>query len=958
MPLVFVLFVTALKDAIEDYGRYKTDKQANSYPCKILRDGKMVDVKCQDLVAGDIIYTKKGERFPCDMIVLSTSFDDGTCFIETSQLDGENNLKRRSALASTMEATTPEALSKFRGRVECEMPNNRLNHFQGRLILNSTEGQENQFPLTINQMLLRGAELRNTEHVYGLCVYAGVDTKVFRNLQISKLKFSSLDGRLNRLLIIMFIYNAVILVVSALLGARWAFANLDPGQAWYIFYPFQTAAAVAGLQIMTYYILYTYTIPISLFVSLEIVRAIQAIFIGWDEKLAFENSQSRLVSTSVKNSNLNEELGNVDYIFSDKTGTLTQNVMRLSKWYIGGMLFDESASPKSILKTLRGDNSKLSPEEKKDLELFVRHVAICHTAIPNFTEESDEFTYEAESPDEAALLLNMKENDIIVTERGKKNIKISILGKNESYELLELIEFSSDRKRMSVILNIPNEGIVLFCKGADSIIFERLSEESGKSTFKKEVEQKLIQFSNLGLRTLCYAYCVLTKEQFDSFKAAYSEASASLTNREEKMNEAATMIEKNLTLLGCSAIEDKLQDEVPETIEYLLKCGIKLWVLTGDKRETAIKIAISCRLFSTGMNVMMLEIDNKEEAKSKLEELYQKVQQNNNDDKNALVVTGECLRFALENAPDEFLKVGRRCHAVLCCRVTPLQKAQVVKLVKKKEKKITLSVGDGANDVSMIQSANIGVGIAGMEGGQAVRAADYAIGQFRCLKRLIAFHGRYCNFRQKKMIYYCLYKNLFFITICFWFGLASGWCGLQIYQEDFLAMFNVIFTSLFPISLGIFERDLKEDMIEAYPESYRQASKMSFYRWQTLVYYLLFGLAQSAIVYFSLVALIGDGILVSSSFVMDYWMQAWFASTIVMMVVSGKFLLNIRQWDVINLGMVGLSIFVYIAFMYLAAIMGLVAEIGAAANVSVTPSYYIFAIGIAITALLPDFVSL
>lgn len=238
-----------------------------------------------------------------------------------------------------------------------------------------------------------------------------------------------------------------------------------------------------------------------------------------------------------------------------------------------------------------------------------------------------------------------------------------------------------------------------------------------------------------------------------------------------------------MLLMGGTAIEDRLQEGVPETIAELAKSGIKLWVLTGDKTETAINIGFSCNLLTTDMELLILKANSRADTSQLLDDTLHKLNKEaetdaevaNGDRKYALVIDGTTLKYGLENATrDKVLALGMRCASVICCRVSPKQKAQVVNLVKKGLKVMTLAIGDGANDVSMIQEANVGVGISGEEGRQAVMASDYAIAQFSYLSKLLLVHGRWSYLRTSEMIFTFFYKNIMWTLVLFWYQLMCG----------------------------------------------------------------------------------------------------------------------------------------------------------------------------------------
>lgn len=513
----------------------------------------------------------------------------------------------------------------------------------------------------------------------------------------------------------------------------------------------------------------------------------------------FEN-----VPMKASNTNLNEDLGRVDYVFSDKTGTITQNVMKLSNWYVNSEVYDEMANPGALRtayeqssgKNGSSSSSKGSVGSSAELVLFLRALGLCHSAIPAHDEKTNEIIFESQSPDEIALLKGARQNGVEFVLRKKTTSKLVFWGHEEEYAVLKTLEFTSDRKRMSVIVRTPDNQLHLYCKGADNIIFERLERQSVKVNEASKLaatESALEAFAVQGLRTLVIAYRTLTEAEYEAFLTEYDEAEQAIEHRDDKIAAVCEKIEKGLVLLGSTAIEDKLQDEVPETIEFLLQCGIKVWVLTGDKRETAINIGMSSRVISAETRLCVIDEEDPKSVKTRIKTILKEMEEFP-DRLYGLVVTGLSLGMIFDLKKEkEFLEIGKRCRSVICCRVTPLQKALVVKLVQDNVKTVTLAIGDGANDVTMIQAANIGVGIVGREGSQASRAADYAFGEFRFLKRLLAVHGRYSYLRFSKLIYYSFYKNLALISVQWIFGFFNMWSASVGYFVCFLFDFVELF---------------------------------------------------------------------------------------------------------------------------------------------------------------------
>lgn len=356
-----------------------------------------------------------------------------------------------------------------------------------------------------------------------------------------------------------------------------------------------------GYNLLTFVILYNNLIPISLQVTLELVRFMQALFINYDIEMYHAESNTPAMA---RTSNLNEELGMVKYVFSDKTGTLTRNVMEYKKCSVGKQIYDaaEPSKESQLIKDMKANGPSAGV-----IKEFLTLLAVCHTVIPE-KDDDGSVLYHAASPDERALVYGAKNYGYVFETRTPTTVTINVLGKLEVFEILNVLEFTSNRKRMSVIVRNSKREIKLYCKGADTVIYERLAPKG--STFRELTLQHLEDFATEGLRTLCLAVTTIPPNVYEEWKETYHKASIALQQREAKLEDAANLIETNLQLLGATAIEDKLQEGVPETIATLLKAGINLWVLTGDKQETAINIGYSCRLLSQGMDLIILNEDS------------------------------------------------------------------------------------------------------------------------------------------------------------------------------------------------------------------------------------------------------------------------------------------------------------------------------------------------------------
>ncbi|XP_042159163.1 probable phospholipid-transporting ATPase IA isoform X9 [Oncorhynchus tshawytscha] len=890
VPLLFILVVAAVKEFIEDLKRHNADSVVNKKECQVLRNGAWEIVHWAKAVVGDIIRVGCSDYVPADSILLSSSEPQGMCYIETSNLDGETNLKIRQGLQITSEIKDIDSLMRLSGRMECESPNRHLYEFVGNIRLDG----HSTMPLGPDQILLRGAQLRNTQWVHGVVVYTGHDTKLMQNSTRPPLKLSNVERITNFQILLLFGCLLAISLVCSIGQTIWKYQYGNA--AWYMDLNYGGAANF-GLNFLTFIILFNNLIPISLLVTLEVIKFTQAFFINWDTDMLYEPTNTPAVA---RTSNLNEELGQVKYIFSDKTGTLTCNVMQFKKCTVAGVAYGHSTQSSeeagfndpSLLENLQSNH----PTAPVILD-FMTMLAICHTAVPERTD--DTIIYQAASPDEGALVRAAANLGFVFSGRTPDSVIIQALGAEEKYELLHVLEFTSTRKRMSVIMRTPSGKIRLYCKGADTVVYDRLADSS---RYKEITLKHLEQFATEGLRTLCFAVAEISESTYQQWLEVFHRASTALQNRALKLEESYELIEKNLQLLGATAIEDKLQDKVPETIETLMKADIKIWILTGDKQETAINIGHSCKLLTKNMGMLVINEDTLDATRETLshhcgmlgDALYKE-----ND--FALIIDGNTLKYALTfGARQYFLDLALSCKAVICCRVSPLQKSEVVEMVKKQVKVITLAIGDGANDVGMIQTAHVGVGISGNEGLQAANSSDYSIAQFKYLKNLLLVHGAWNYNRVSKCILYCFYKNIVLYIIEIWFAFVNGFSGQILFERWCIGLYNVIFTALPPLTLGIFERSCRKENMLKYPELYKTSQNAMGFNTKVFWAHCLNGLFHSVILFWVPLTAFQHDTVFGNGKTPDYLLLGNMVYTFVVITVCLKAGLETSSWTMFS----------------------------------------------------------
>ncbi|KFQ79056.1 putative phospholipid-transporting ATPase IG, partial [Phaethon lepturus] len=948
LPLFFVITVTAIKQGYEDWLRHRADNEVNKSNVFIVENAKQVQKESEKIKVGDIVEVKADETFPCDLIFLASSSMDGTCYVTTASLDGESNFKTHYAVRDTTVLCTDEAIDALTATIECEQPQPDLYKFVGRIIIYRSNQEPVARSLGPENLLLKGATLKNTKKIYGVAVYTGMETKMALNYQGKSQKRSAVEKSINAFLIV---YLCILLskaTVCTTLKYVWQ-SNPFNDEPWYNEKTKKERETFKVLRMFTdflsFMVLFNFIIPVSMYVTVEMQKFLGSFFISWDKEMYDEEiKEGALVNTS----DLNEELGQVEYVFTDKTGTLTENSMEFIECCIDGHTYKDCISEVDGFSQTDGPLKYYGKAEKSREELFLRALCLCHTVQIKEADQVDglmghperKYSYISSSPDEIALVKGAEkygftflglENDFMKIQNQKNE--------TEMYQLLHVLNFDPVRRRMSVIVRTTTGKLLLFCKGADSSIFPRVQQEEIQQT-KVHVDRNAVD----GYRTLCVAFKELTQKEYDKIDKQLNEAKMALQDREEKMAKVFEDTEADMHLIGATAVEDRLQEQSAETIEALHTAGMKVWVLTGDKMETAKSTCYACRLFQTSTELLELtakmvgESERKEDRLHELlmeyhKKLIQDVPKNRRGLKRSwtlsqeygLIIDGSTLSLILNPSQDSsssnykniFLQICLKCTAVLCCRMAPLQKAQIVRMVKNtKGSPITLSIGDGANDVSMILEAHVGIGIKGKEGRQASRNSDYAVPKFKHLRKLLLAHGHLYYVRIAHLVQYFFYKNLCFILPQFLYQFFCGFSQQPLYDAAYLTMYNICFTSLPILAYSLLEQHINIDRLTSDPQLYMKVSDNAMLQWRPFLYWTFLGAFEGLVFFFGVYFLFQNSSLEDNGKVFGNWTFGTIVFTVLVFTVTLKLALDTRFWTWMNHFVIWGSLAFYVFFSF------------------------------------------
>ena len=880
-PLAFVICVSMAKELYDDINRRIQDKKTNSSKVEVLVPTEnnsnfiIMQKSAADLLVGDIIQLKKNCRVPADIIVLKTfnEANDNQAFIRTDQLDGETDWKLRKAPGITQQMNELQYFT-CHAVAECEPPSKLIYNFQGVINCQTQEGIKKE-ALNLENTMWASTVVASMK-IIGIVIYTGKETRARMNSSSPKMKIGILDQELNKSNFYLFI---IMLILSLFLSFMKGFSS----KFFFIFFK--------------YIILFCAIIPISLRVNLDVSKTYFSYVINRDKSIP---------ETIARNSTIPEELGRISYVFSDKTGTLTKNEMifkkiALEQEELGEENFNElneilsedcqaddaplldivnmdkntniedsksqeSSSLEDSLNAIPISTTKKRKRIKRQKNKIIRDtitsMVLCNNVTPIKDDKNpDIITYQASSPDEVALVKFAETLKMRLVGRSDKEIIIKDPADNlEEFEVLANFPFSSDTKRMGIILKNKKYGhIIYYLKGAENVMINFVKKE-----YISFISENAENLATKGLRTLVLTQKIIPENDFDEWNKEYKNALTAMENRKEKIAEVVSKLENNMDFLCVTGVEDLLQDEVATTIDNLRNAGMKVWMLTGDKVETATCISISAGIKSKNQSIFTIRNDefsheshedDIRELKKKLEDYRKKI----SIEPHIFIIDGDSLDLALNNCEEDFFTTTMNAPSVVCCRCSPTQKRKIVKTIKKYTNARTAAVGDGGNDVAMIQEADVGIGIVGKEGLQASLAADYSIKEFKSLSVLLLWWGRISYKNTSTMANFIIHRGLIISLNQFIFSYVFYYNPVPMYSGFLSFGYSTIFTSLPSISV-LLDQDIAKINVLKFPSLYKVLLKGRELNLKSFLFWFFKSIFQATVIMFGSFLIFKDNI--------------------------------------------------------------------------------------------------
>ena len=934
-PLAVLICLKLLKDGYHDLKRHQGDRLINSRLFEVWMKTSWREVCCEDLRVGNYVLLREGSFAPADLVVVATSLSEHICYIDTSRNLGNSDLMIKRAAKETVQRVSSLMLDKA---------SRQLNSLNGMVKLGEPEADFNileatiklprspkAVPLGADNLIARGSVVRIAPWVIGLVAYTGAETKLFLNSLSSPVKCSTIERKVNSW-VKYILCGLLVLVICFALCSMYVSITED-------------SSTDFPRRFIVFCLLYNNIIPISLFVSLDLIRLMQVLLMTKDPDFSGE--------IDFNSADMNEDLGQVEYIFlepnalSDSSPVVevliigdeeylkevddgldvpvpSKNVSRefrqeefiqsteanqqlISDEARTYLTSDQSPDPKSfeMLKQVGTANSDPS------FDHFFQCFAMCTSFIPN-----DEFLFLTASREDEVIVQTLKEIGSCLDGRNSTRCDLSLFGRKYSYEIVAYWESTPDTQRTRIIVQPYGEDRgFLYVKGPLVTMGNILGVSSNEY---KRLEKTVRAMSVQGLSATIAGCVELSAEKMTTLKGKFESAQLAVANVDSKMNKVFEELEEEeiIKYLGIVGISIPAQEDAKEALRVFAESGIKVWLTSTFSTTSVLQAAYNAGLIRAEDNVVKLESYQGEDVLQKelARYIYYCIASNEkrptlfntsitesgvlggmgkkkatakrrisqrvvlpNETFPALsyspsalayhvLIDGTTLELALHSTEcKRLLAYFLFCAQSVCgSSLLPKQKQQLVHFVKENFSfhPVTLAVASDSTGAAMMQVADIGVALKNRNT-LIERVCDIVIGRVGLLRVLIVKHGQWNYWRASKVVLLFLFKNILLVTVLVWYTLVDDYTGTVLLDSSLTACFNILFTSLPIIYIGIFDHHISTTEILNIPGAYQHGVLHPALNRLELLRYILLAVLQAllliALLYPAVLPVLNDG---------------------------------------------------------------------------------------------------
>jgi phospholipid-transporting ATPase len=963
----FLIIVSVILEVIH-YNHLITNymKEDNKKLVRKFIKGQWCRVEYRSLRPGDFVEINTDEEICSDLLLIVCNNDDGKCYIDKKNLNGETGFKEKSCVKELKDFSIND-LRNLEGVIECDYSLDNFNLWEAYINFNFNDVSYN-CKGALNNLILKGSVLKFTTSIVGVVIYTEYSNHIIKNKYKPHGKVSKIFKKMEVLIYMLISFNMALSLMFTFFSYLWMNSN---GNEFYNIFIKKSFSSKKETFIFAEIFLqflnkFSISVPICIYISLDILRKIQVIIISNDSEKNIYLQNNRF------NYNRNlESLGQVDIIFTDKTGTLTQNKMEMKKIFVNGQEYGGDGNTLSANEIFQLEEYGTPVEKIKKIEELERKerffisICLCHKLLPISNENIIE--YKGESMDEIALVKGAQRLGFEYRSREYNELNIfNYLSntKNQFEHILDL-PFDSERKMMSVVyFNQKTNKLNIISKGAFQSMKNVLDV---KPKILENLTKINRRYSKEGLRVIILGGKEIERDWFEDWLQKYK----NVNDDPHELYKLHSEIEKELDLIGCAGIEDILQKDVVQTITSIINCNVKIFMVTGDDVEIATCISRSTKLVGDYCQFEYFCMDeesiydkiNKFFNKYKIDIVSQAITSEEINEKYrekekmefALVIDGVTIEdiMAQKELKSIFFILLMSANTVIFCRMTPASKAKVVSLIKDNSKYITLAIGDGINDIPMLKTANIGIGIYGRRNYEAALTADIAIGQFSYLEKLLLSHGRLSYVKISKTICFYFYKNLLLLMMELPFSITNGFSTQSFFPEYFPILYDLVFSSWASLFIFSVEKDVDLRSVKRYPFLYQPGKLGYYFNFREIIYFVSYSAFHSLCCFFISSLTFKYSILDGKQY--EHWYVSITCLCIIVNLLVIRIFLQSEYWNYMNIFVGNGNLLLFYLILFIFNLKGIHNELsGIFLDCLLNPVWWVVNVFVTLLIALPD----